>query len=392
MSNIIKGRWRWNDVVYCKWQATHKEYDIAFKCNAEAFRTIFLDWSVGYHSLTYIDVNSNYVLAGRSQNEGDDFYSVDEAYRIMDFGETDQLIDDELYNFISENAEPYLAPLTIAEKLAVIAENEPKVYDAGYNSGYKVGFEEGKAGDGYGEGFEAGKQAEYDAFWNMIQDHGNRTDYGQAFRNWRSSTEYLRPKYKVVPTASTSAMNTFYNCEGLKKVEAEYFDFSKKARGGHQGYGWYHTFTTCGELEEIEDIGIMPDTDLTNTFQYCTKLKKISMIRVDVNTVISSTVLGSCPALESVTFDGEIGYGMDLHWSTKLNRASIESIINHLSDNVSGKTLTLSKAAVDEAFKFDLWGGDNGDILLDVVYGTDENNPYWWILRNTKLNWEIVYS
>lgn len=215
---------------------------------------------------------------------------------------------------------------TISANNVIIAQNEQRVYNAG-------------------------KQAEYDAFWNMIQDHGNRTDYGQAFRNWRSSTEYLRPKYKVVPTASTSAMNTFYNCEGLKKVEAEYFDFSKKARGGYKGSGWYHTFTACDELEEIEDIGIMPDTDLTNTFAHCPNLKKIAMIRVDANTVISSGIFEGCKSLESVTFDGEIGYGMNLKWSTKLTRASIENIINHLSDNGSGKTLTLSKAAVDEAFR-----------------------------------------
>lgn len=269
--------------------------------------------------------------------------------------------------------------MTIAEKLTQIAENEQKVYDAGYQEALKVG--------GNDEWYAKGKQEEYDAFWNMIQDHGNRTDYGQAFRNWRSSTEYLRPKYKVVPTASTSAMNTFYNCEGLKKVEAKYFDFSKKTRGGYQGSGWYHTFTTCGELEEIEDIGIMPDTDLTNTFAHCPNLTKIVMIRVDVNTVISSGIFENCKSLESVTFDGEIGYGMNLKWSTKLTETSIRNIIEHLSDNVSGKTLTLSKAAVDEAFKFvsDLTDGTPFEVL-----GSAEDNPYWPQLRDSKPNWQIT--
>lgn len=368
----IKGKWRWNDVVTCNWEVPHTWDSVSFTSNGTQFTSLHRDWSAGYHYIEYGWVNGEFVLVGISANEWDNFFTVDEVYRIMDFGEFEQEISDDLYNFIVANSEPYRP--TIAEKLAVIAENEPKVYDAGYNSGYKVGFEEGKAGDGYGEGFEAGKQAEYDAFWDVIQDHGNRTDYGQAFKNWRC--KYIHPKYKVVPTASTAAMNTFYNNDDLKKVEAEYFDFSKKPRGAYQGSGWYHTFTTCAELEEIEDIGIMPDTDLTNTFQYCTKLKKIAMIRVDVNTVISSTVFGRCDSLESVTFEGEIGYGMNLSSSTKLTWASIENIINHLSDTASGKTLTLSRAAVDKAFE------------TEDLFGTETDE--WDTLYSSKPNWTIT--
>lgn len=374
MSNIIKGRWRWNDVVYCKWQATHEKYDIAFKCNAEAFCTIFLDWSVGYHYLTYIDVNSNYVLAGKSQNEGDDFYSVDEAYRIMDFGETDQLIDDELYNFISENAEPYLAPLTIAEKLAVIAENEPKVYNAGYNSGYKVGFEEGKAGDGYGEGFEAGKQAEYDAFWDAFQNSGTRTYYADAFRG--ATFEYIRPKHKITPKDKGGASRIFYGCNFLKKAEAAYIDFSQIPRGTHISDTYYNTFTMCYELEEVEDIGFVPTFGYGSTFNVCRSLRKIAVIRADAGTQFLNDTFGNCTALEEITFDGEIGSDINFRWSTKLTRASIESIINHLSDNVSGKTLTLSEAAVDKAFETeDLFGSE-----------TDE----WATLCSSKPNWQIT--
>lgn len=265
-------------------------------------------------------------------------------------------------------------------------------YDIGEAEGYRDGYQEGEAtgfDNGYHlgneEGFENGKQSEYDAFWNMIQDNGNRTDYGQAFRNWRSRTEYLRPKYKVVPTAPTSAMNTFYNCEGLKKVEAEYFDFSKKARGGYQGSGWYHTFTTCGELEEIEDIGIMPDTDLTNTFAHCSKLKKIAMVRVNINTVISSGLFEGCRALESVAFEGEIAYSINLKWSTRLNRASIENIITCLADGITGKTLTLSKAAVDEAFR----GISAGDFTT-IVEGTNSVDWITWSGMVVSKGWTLT--
>ena len=55
----------------------------------------------------------------------------------------------------------------------------------------------------------------------------------------------------------------------------------------------------------------------------------------------------------------------------KLTRASIENIINHLSDNVSGKTLTLSKTAVNNAFP------DTG------------NNADWGALVMAHQNWII---
>ena len=373
----IKGKWQWNATIDDNMTDPYHE-SITFESNNEKFVSISKMWTTGINMIIYYDSSDRYVqFRDCSEPEVE---TINEKYRVMDFGEIEQGISEGLYEFIVANAEPYFP--TIAEKLAVIAENEQRVYDKGYQVGNDAGYDEGLE-VGYEDGFA---KAESD-FWDMIQDHGNRTDYGQAFRNWRSRTEYLRPKYKVVPTASTSAMNTFYNCEGLKKVEAEYFDFSKKARGGYQGSGWYHTFTTCGELEEIEDIGMMPDTDYTNTFQYCTNLKKVAKITVDVNTVISPTIFGSCPALESVTFDGEIGYGMNLKWSTKLTEKSIRNIIEHLSDNVSGKTLTLSKAAVDEAFKF---VSEYEDGTRFEVLGSAEDNPYWPQLRDSKPNWQIT--
>jgi hypothetical protein len=95
----------------------------------------------------------------------------------------------------------------------------------------------------------------------------------------------------------------------------------------------------------------------------------------------SSTFKG-CANLKNIVFEGVIGEDINFQWSTKLTEASIRSIITHLSDTASGKTLTLSKVAVDNAFMF---SGDGGD-----VPGTDESNPYWPQLRDSKPNWTIT--
>jgi hypothetical protein len=89
-----------------------------------------------------------------------------------------------------------------------------------------------------------------------------------------------------------------------------------------------------------------------------------------------------CSRLENITFEGVIGSDIDFKLSTKLTEASIRSIIEHLSDTASGKTLTLSKVAVDNAFVF-YWDGGR-------VPGSDETNPFWPQLRDSKPNWTIT--
>jgi hypothetical protein len=43
----------------------------------------------------------------------------------------------------------------------------------------------------FDEVYDAGKQAEYDAFWDVFQNNGNRTDYARAFADGKM--RYLNP-------------------------------------------------------------------------------------------------------------------------------------------------------------------------------------------------------
>ena len=66
-----------------------------------------------------------------------------------------------------------------------------------------------------------------------------------------------------------------------------------------------------------------------------------------------------CYALEDVEFvPNTIKLSIDFDWQgrcTKLSKASITSIINGLSADTSGNTVTLSKTAVNNAFTDDEW-------------------------------------
>ena len=83
----------------------------------------------------------------------------------------------------------------------------------------------------------------------------------------------------------------------------------------------------------------------------------IAKIRTDENTVFSET-FNYCTALKNVTFEGVIGQNLNIRWSP-LSADSIRSIITHLSDTAQGKTLTLSRTAVENAIA----NGEFGDAV-----------------------------
>ena len=60
------------------------------------------------------------------------------------------------------------------------------------------------------------------------------------------------------------------------------------------------------------------------------------------------------PEIEEVAFEGIIGQDIDFQ-SCPLNKASILSIVEHLSTTASGKTLTLKQTAVNNAFTTQEW-------------------------------------
>ena len=194
----------------------------------------------------------------------------------------------------------------LATKLTTITENIPKVYEAGK-----------------------------DYIWEVVQQKGNRTDYGMAFTMW--DIEYVRPKYKVIPTADYSGNQTFAKST-IKKVEKEYFDFSQKPRTTYSQSGWYYTFSTCKNLEEIEDIGMQAMVNCTNTFAWCGKLHTIEVLRCDENTTWSNT-FNSCSSLQNITIDGKIGQkSFNVSACKKLTKASLLSILKALSLDITATT------------------------------------------------------
>lgn len=84
-----------------------------------------------------------------------------------------------------------------------------------------------------------------------------------------------------------------------------------------------------------------------------------------------------CQALKEVRFKGVVKVDLQLKESEKLSKTSIESIISCLLPDASGKTLTLSKVAVDAVFETSE-GADDGS-----------SSAEWLALVAAHSNWTI---
>ena len=264
--------------------------------------------------------------------------------------------------------------MSIADKLAKVAENTPMVYAAGYSEGKADGFSEGKA-EGFDSGYEAGQKSEYDRFWDIYQDNGNRIEYDHAFGGKGWDDETFNPKYDLgknriersyMMFARTGIKDLSKHCPSLEVVYNQYM-FYQSNIVEHIGelrldYGeCYGTFSTCSDLKTIDKLVLLRN-----------------------NTKFNATFNG-CSSLENIVIEGVVSNDIDFTPCSKLTKASITSILNALSSTVSDKTLTLSKKAVDTAFQ-ELDKADDGSINW---YMPGSESSEWAELIATKSNWTI---
>lgn len=280
--------------------------------------------------------------------------------------------------------------MTLAEKLKKIAENAPKVFEAGYQKGledaggdggdggsYADGYNAGHT-DGYGIGYERGeaqgKQAEYDRFWDAYQDNGNRTNYRRAFggRGW--SDETFKPKYDIRPVNASDLFgdSLIVNLFEILEQNGVVLDFSNAT-----------TMTYVFGNAPIKRLGVMDlraATNITSVFSSMTSLVTIDsvIIKDDGSQAFGDSSFQACPSIENLTIQGTNGKsGLNLRWSTKLSKASITNVINVLSTTSTGQSVTLSKTAVNKAFETSVGANDGA------------TSAEWLALVATRSNWTI---
>jgi hypothetical protein len=357
MSKALTGKWKWNDIINPMDGDRHMLHYLWFRSgftsNGQRFKAIRFAENI----LKY-ETESGLVEAGAGYSE-DDYATPFEQYRVIDFGTGSEADDDSDGTFVAWFLSNVTRYGTVAEKLVQIAENEKAVYQSGYDKALEKG--------GYNAGFKAGKQAEYDAFWDSYQQNGNRKNYQYgAFGGVGWTDAVFKPKY---PITVDLCYNMFCGCE---ISEVKNIDFSPATT-------FNQTFYLARRLAKLGTIEIPLATSATYSFCECNVLHTIEKIVVGEQCTFSDT-FKKCNKLQNIVFEGVIGSDIDLHWSTELTGASIESIINHLSDTSSGKTLTLSLTAVDNAY---------GWYLPDGSFAGGSTSGHWSSLEASKPNWTI---
>lgn len=345
----IKGKWRW-DIGAEDTAGYFKtvEEQVSFVSNGEEYVGLIKTTFGGGLEIGYmLNDGSSHIFIR-------DFLGgaphITESLRIIDFGETEQEVSEEFYNYLIANAHE----LTIAEKLTKIAENEQKVYDAG---------------------IEEGKKSEYDTFWDAFQRNGGRRYYDRAFaedgsnHGWVYGTSY-RPKYPMKPKSA----NLMYGFSRLPYAAIDPVDFSDCINVSD-------CFTYYMGGKDLPWLDFRKVTTALRVFAYSSGLEQIWGIQVSETTPLSGWFTG-CSGLKEVRFNGTIAQNnVDFSSCTKLSKASIMDIVNHLSYTTTGLKITFSKTAVDKAFETSE-GANNGSD------SSSWNDDYVGVYNN----WNIVLA
>lgn len=170
----------------------------------------------------------------------------------------------------------------IAAKLTAVADNIPKVY-------------------------EAGQKSEYDRFWDAYQNYGKKYNYDQAFGYGNWSDDSYNPKYPLI--------------------------FESPESGAANSTAGRQAFYNATQITDIKVPIYAKNTRLARTFQLCTNLKTIPRIYVEGVTSYEYGFTG-CVALENVTFEGEIAKSLSFA-DSPLTVASMKSVISCLK-NLTG--------------------------------------------------------
>ena len=223
--------------------------------------------------------------------------------------------------------------MSIADKLTIIAENVPKVY-------------------------EAGQKSEYDRFWDEFQVNGTRTAYRYAFAGYAWTKEMLKPKYPIrfkdVTAATRSCMGMFYMFAGGNTGTNETVDWKELNLDidFSNCLNLNYTFSNskldnidvdCSSATNIQNMAMMSDSNqLLTTF-------KMKITDACTN---ASNAFGYCGNLTNLSFhEGScLACSLDLQRSTKLTHESIMNVINILKDySGSGTTYTLTLGSTNLA-------------------------------------------
>lgn len=219
---------------------------------------------------------------------------------------------------------------------------------------------------------EQGKKAEHNEFWDSYLCTSQMQHFFSG-TGWNDNnfepTKDLKPRNAYMMFRDTGIADVWGRMEELGLT----LDFSNCVNFYHAFYGYTGTWHGVIDMSNV--------VTGTSCFYNNSNLTEIKKLIVSKNTVFNTNFTG-CSELVKMPVEGTIGTkGFDVSPCVNLNKKSIESIINALSADTSGLTVTFSKTAVNNAFGIDV---DNAS--------TYPEGSEYYNLRNSKSNWTFNYA
>lgn len=191
--------------------------------------------------------------------------------------------------------------MSLKANATTIAENVPKVY-------------------------EAGKKAEWNEFWDVFQDNGNRRDYSTAFKGSNFNQKTFRPKYDLIcsevsamfqRSSSIDLAGTLYSLGLTLDISA-----APSLLQMFQGSG-------CTRIPVLDARNA---TSMSYAFGSNAEVREIEKLMISEKMTSFSSAFSGAAKLEKLIIEGTISKNFDVHWSTLLSHESLISILNALKD------------------------------------------------------------
>jgi hypothetical protein len=225
-----------------------------------------------------------------------------------------------------------------ADNLTIIADNEITVT---YNKSW-------------------GKYIQHKQFWDTyLEQFKWRPHWAYAFYGLQWDDRTFKPNQDFKPTGSCERAFSAWEIKDnlmldLTKMCEKLNIAVDTSLSNNINYLFYYN-NCLYRVPTVNATGCTSEANMRGVFGYAYDLQIIDKVIVNNATTYTDWFV-RCDALREVRFEGTIAKGgMNLQHSTKLSRASIESVINALSSTTSGLAITFSKTAANSAFTTEEW-------------------------------------
>ncbi len=192
-------------------------------------------------------------------------------------------------------------------------------------------------------GKKAGRDAEWSEFWDAFQINGTRKNWNYAFQGSHWNDVNFKPKYDITFNQNMNNYTDMFRqstITDLKKILDK-----QNVTLDTSGCSGSNTFALFNQCSKLTRVPILNASNLPNgvgsLFNGCKALQYVEKLILSENgTKFSNTAFQSCNALEEIRFEGKIASDIHLGDCCSLSKASIESVVNALSDTTTGKTCT----------------------------------------------------